>query len=206
MTLVAVAALLAGCQGNAEPADPPTSQDALTTTSDPEPTTQAPPPDDVDETSSPPDDVVETTDAGGPPTLPDEAKEDSEAGAEAFALHYIELINYTSRHPEVGLLEPLATDNCEACENHEASVAYSAEHKETIAQNLFEVSDSVSLHNPTDSVANIRVEVAQVGQDVVDQDGQVVDRLGDHLATMSFSLVWDGGWKVEDLRAELHQS
>ena len=72
--LVATVALLASCSGGDDPADPPTSQDALTTTSDVAPTTStgdtAPttaPPDDTGATWGPAGDVTAKAEGGGAP-------------------------------------------------------------------------------------------------------------------------------------------
>lgn len=200
------AVLLAGCQGDSEPADPPSSQDSLTTatptTSDAAPTTEAPA-DDVEQTTAP-SDTVETTEASGPPVMPEEAQEDSEAGAEVFALHYVDLINYTSKFPEVGLLEPLAADGCASCENHEAAVSYMVEHGEWMEQDGLEVKDSVSLHRPGDSEANVRVQVRQVPQEVFGKDGEVTDEIGEQEVVMDFELSWvDNSWTVLEIRVDL---
>src|SRR5690606_1136375 len=104
--------------------------------------------------------------------LPEEANEDSESGAEAFALHYVDMINYTSRHPEVGLLEPLAAEGCKSCANHEDSVEYMVEHGETMEEDGLEVLDSVSLHEPANSVATVRIRTLQVEQSVLGPDGE----------------------------------
>lgn len=198
----AAALVLAGCQGSSEPSPPPTSQDALTTT-DTAPTTAAPP-DDVEVTSSAPEeDAAETTGASGPPEMPDEAKEDSESGAEAFALHYVDLINYTSRHPEVGLLASVSSESCSSCSNRESSVSYSAEHGEQMKEDLFIVGDSVSLHDPSASTAMVRIDVEQVGQDVVNGDGDVVDTITKQHATLVFDLSWSNRWSVDEIRVDV---
>lgn len=111
--------------------------------------------------------------------------------------------NYTSRHPKVGLLEPLGADGCKSCANHEDSVEYSAAHEESLTTDLFAVSESVSLHNPTDSTATVRVAVDQIGQDVVGNGGDVVDTLPDREATMVFTLQWDDRWLVTEIQAQL---
>src|SRR5699024_9865753 len=194
--IVATAALLAGCQDTAEPADPPSDEemgtsDAAPTTADAAPETQAPP-DDVQQTSEAPEQAAPEPD--GPPEMPEVAREDSEAGAEAFALHYVDLINYTGKYPEIGILEPLSADSCESCTNHEDSVSYSAKHHETLRGNIFAISDSVALHDPTNSVADVRLQVTQLSQDVLDADGNVVDTIEEKDATMVLGLTWDQEW------------
>lgn len=204
LTLLAAGALLAGCGGSGDPAPPPTSDDALTTSS---PTSQAAPttdepPEDVIETSAPPDDVVETTQDSGPPELPEEAREDSEAGAEAFALHYIDLINYTSKYPEPGLLSAMTVESCDTCSNLEDTVVSSSEDGVVSRDDLFEVIHSVASHNPSDSEAIVRVQISQVAQDFVDPNGVVVDRVEDQDATAAFDMTWDDTWTIRDLRFE----
>lgn len=205
LTLLAAGALLAGCSGEAEPADPPTGEDALTSetapTTDAAPTTEAPP-DDVVETSSPPD-VVETTEAAGPPELPEEATEDSEAGAAAFAEHYIAVINYTSKHPEVGLLESLSKDTCDTCHNFESTVTESVATGEVSRNDIFEITDTVSLYRVADSEANVRVSTKQVEQDIFDPSGEVVDHLDEATGTLAFAMSFDETWIIDDLRIEV---
>ncbi|WP_109472952.1 DUF6318 family protein [Ornithinimicrobium cavernae] len=203
LALAALTGLLAGCQGSAAPADPPASQDALTTdteptTADAEPSTGGPP-DDVEDTSAPPE-----TEAEGPPELPEEAKEDSEAGAEAFALHYIEMINYTGRYPEVGLLEPFASETCKSCANHEDSVAYMVEHGETMEKDGLDVGTSVSLHQPADSEALVRVPITQVPQPVLGPEQEITDEIDKIDATMVFDLEWQQDhWIIREITIDM---
>lgn len=204
-TALVLAVLLVGCQGDPEPADPPTSQDALTTT-DAAPTTDAPPSDDVSETSAAPDDVAVTTDAGGPPTLPDEARENTEAGAEAFALHYLAVVNFTSRTPTPGLIEKLSAGGCLSCENRANSVRYSADNHEHTERDLFDVNDSVALYDPGRSTAVVRVDVQQIAQDVFSAEGDVVDTIDEQSATLVFDLAWDAGWSVTEIQVDLPSS
>lgn len=204
---LATALVLAGCQSETEPAPPPPSEDALTTTDAPAEDTApatSPPPDDVEETSAEPTtEAPETTEDSGPPEFPVEAQEDSESGAEAFALHYIDMINYTSRYPEVGLLGALSSDGCASCRNREDSVAYSSEHGERMERDLFAVIESVPLHSPADSSAIVRVGVQQIAQDVFDEDDSVVDTIDDREATLVFELAWSGEWLVDEVTVDV---
>ena len=200
LTLLAVAALLAGCGGGGEPAAPPTQEDALTTV-DPAPTTQEPVEDAV-ATSAPPDDVSVTTEAGGPPEMPELAREDSEAGAGAFAAHFIAVMNYTAQSPEVGVFPSLSSQSCEVCTRYEETVAYSAEHNEIATGDIVAIEDSVALYSPVDSTANVRVAVRQIEQDFVNSEGDVVDHVDETGVTMAFTLAYDDGWTVESLRIE----
>ena len=198
--LVCAAIARAGCAGDNAPASPPAPTEPLTTSS---PTTVDTDMATVTATAQPPADPVETTAAvDGPPEMPDEAREDSEAGAEAFALHYIDLINYTGMYPEVGLLEPLATDDCATCDNFEATVVYSAEAEETLAEPMFEVRNVVVLHAPSDGTAQARVEAVQVEQAIRGADGSEVDRLPGDEGVWILDLLWDESWYVSAMNVQ----
>lgn len=214
--LLVVALSLGACNGDPQPADVPTPADSLTTDTDtetePEPTSPASddvsttsepatssPPDDETTTTSPPDDEATTSQAAGIPELPDEATEDTEAGAEAFALHYIDLINATGIEPETGVLEPLGADGCESCTNYEEAIARSVEEGEVLREDIFEVGEAVSLHSPSDSTASVRVAIDQIEQDTYNADGEVVTNVPAESVTLVFSLTYQDGWLVEEV-------
>ncbi|USQ82153.1 DUF6318 family protein [Ornithinimicrobium faecis] len=204
LTLIAAGALLAGCSGEAEPADPPTGEDALTSetapTTDAAPTTEAPP-DDVVETSSPPD-VVETTEVAGPPELPDEATEDSEAGAAAFAEHYLNSLNYSTSTSTPGLLDNLADPDCQTCQNFQELV-------DSYTSNEHHSDGPVITFDPLEarSTGESMVILASVTQPVpatLDKDGTVVEEgLEPSSFEMAIRLHWvDDGWKILEIQAE----
>ncbi|WP_066636995.1 DUF6318 family protein [Serinicoccus hydrothermalis] len=114
-TVVAAVAglvLLAGCDSSTEPSAPPTSQDALTT-----PTEE--PSEDTAATSEPAETSEEATteepDADGAPEMPDEATEQTEAGAEAFAEHYISTLNWAYMTGETEAAQELSDPECQSC-------------------------------------------------------------------------------------------
>lgn len=131
---------LTGCAEPPRAAQPPAQQDALTqTTATPTPVrgdgaqaTSSAVPDEAAVTSaapSSPEESGEGASAGsqdpfpdGPPEMPQVAWEHTEEGAAAFAEYYMELINYTGLHPEVGILEPYGGDDCKSCANYENNV------------------------------------------------------------------------------------
>lgn len=51
------------------------------------------------------------------PTLPAEAKGTTEASAEAFVRHYIDVLNYAGRSGDTAALSALSADTCESCLN-----------------------------------------------------------------------------------------
>lgn len=183
-------ALLAGCGDPVEPSPPPTSEDALTTTSDAATETEAAPTTEAPQTEEP--------EAQGPPEMPEEATEQTEAGAEAFALHYIDLINYTGMHPETGLLEPLGADGCKSCANHEESVTYGVEEGDYLQSATFLADDADVL--VTDNAARVSVPIEQQAQSYLN-DGVAIDRkLEAAEATLVFRLAWDDGWQVSEIQ------
>lgn len=202
MRLLATAALasaglvLAGCTGDNAPAPPPTPDPAPTT----QPATTSP--DDTDittATSSPTSDAVETTEASGPPEMPDEATENTEAGAEAFALHYIDLINYTGIQPQPGLLEEHSSEECGACLNHEQSVVDALGSGEMLNRDIWRVEDVVTLHQPGLSTASSRIEITQMQQDVLDASGEPVDRVEEAHGVLVFDLSYDSRWQIQEI-------
>ncbi|WP_010146169.1 DUF6318 family protein [Serinicoccus profundi] len=104
-------ALLPACTEETEPSPMPTSEDSLTTateepedeaaTSEPEETTEGP--------------TTEEPDAEGPPEMPAEAEEQTEGGAEAFAEHYIAVLNWAYMTGETELAESLSDPECTSC-------------------------------------------------------------------------------------------
>ena len=200
--LLALAVLLAGCQSDPEPADPPTSQDALTTTSDDAPTTQALPPDDVEATLSAPDDMSATTEAGGPPTLPDEAKEQSEAGAAAFATFYLDTLNYSTMNSTDGLLEDLGGPDCKTCRAFEELVT-------KYADEGHHSDGPVVTFQPLEARASgsnmiIFADAVQPVPSTLDESGNVVQEGAEGSAfTMVIRMHWsEGQWMITEIQAE----
>ncbi|WP_130012190.1 DUF6318 family protein [Serinicoccus sediminis] len=111
IAVVAGLALLTACTQESEPSPMPTPEEALTTA------TQEP--DDVAVTSAPAETATEepTEDpaAEGPPEMPAEAREQTEEGAEAFAQHYIDVLNWAYRTGETGPAEELSGSECDSC-------------------------------------------------------------------------------------------
>ncbi|GAA4871906.1 DUF6318 family protein [Serinicoccus chungangensis] len=186
--------LLPACTESNEPSPMPTSEDALTTaTESPEE------PDDVAVTSEPDETAEETEEpaAEGPPEMPAEAEEQTEEGAVAFALHYIEVLNSAMTRPEVGLLEPLALDSCATCDNFEELIAYGAGENEYLARPMVDTGEPQSIF--TGETARVLLPAEQTAQPFL-RDGDPVDRA---LEQQELSLVvrvsWQDGWLVESI-------
>lgn len=193
---VASLALLPACTEETEPSPMPTSEDALTTateepedeavTSEPEETTEEP--------------TTEEPDAEGPPEMPAEAEEQTEEGAIAFATHYLELINYTGRYPEVGVLEPLAAESCESCRNHEESVSYSVENEEYLKEDTWELGDPETIF--TGDGARVAVPVQQPEQSYYKDGEALAETLPEDSATLVVRVIWQDEWLIETITVD----
>ncbi len=110
LTCVSVA-LLSACS-TPEPSPVPTPETSVGSTTDASEATA----------TSTLDDAVQTTSPGGAgedpgvPDLPAEAMADTEDGAEAFVKYYIELLNYTGKFPQAGVIEPYGNEDCLTCD------------------------------------------------------------------------------------------
>ncbi len=217
--LLVVGLSLSACNSEPEPADVPTPTDSLTTdtesetgpettspTSDEMSTTSEPatnsPPDDETTTTSPPDDEATTSQAAGIPELPDEATEDSEAGAEAFALHYIDLLNATGIEPQTGVLEPLAADSCDTCANYEGNIQHLQDN------NLRNSGTAVIVRAASATLvgegAVVFLEADQLAHDVIASDDTVA-RSYEEIQGATFQLDLgrgDGGWIVNKIAVQ----
>ncbi|WP_281964604.1 DUF6318 family protein [Serinicoccus marinus] len=176
--------LLAGCDSSTEPSAPPTSQDALTT-----PTEE--PSEDTEATSEPAETSEEATteepDAGGPPEMPDEATEQTEAGAEAFVSHYLDTYNRSFSSGDATLLEPFGTAECASCEGLIATIPTQGASSD----------EALSYQTPngllTPEGARVQVDVTQRATDEQDAaDGTIV-----------VTLVWsDSTWLINEIQIQ----
>ena len=71
--------------------------------------------------------------------MPAAAKENSEEGAEAFARWYVETLNYLYQHPQTGVLDKYAGDNCALCEQHQDIIRSSVRNQELVDGETFSV-------------------------------------------------------------------
>ncbi|WP_162801948.1 DUF6318 family protein [Ornithinimicrobium murale] len=153
------------------------------------------------ETSSAPD-VSETTEASGPPELPDEATEDSEAGAEAFAVHYVELMNYAAMAPDDELIGPLATDGCDTCAGFEGMMASYVNAKERAAGPLVDVGESRAREVGEETI--VFLESVEKKPATLSADGATATESGDSTPfTMVLTVTFDEGqWLVSEIQVQ----
>ncbi|MBM9462826.1 hypothetical protein JL108_05145 [Aeromicrobium sp. YIM 150415] len=66
----------------------------------------------------PPEESVSPSPEITAPAMPELAGDDSPAGAEAFARHYIEVLNYASSTGDTDLLRSLSSADCSGCQKY----------------------------------------------------------------------------------------
>ncbi|AXH95766.1 DUF6318 family protein [Ornithinimicrobium avium] len=163
-------AVLSGCSQTPEPSPPPSSEDALTTsTPDKSEATSEAPPTDAAETEEP--------EADGPPQMPEEATEQTEAGAEAFVEYYLNTLNAARASRDASELQRLATEECESCRNFEESATSGS-------------SDPLEYDVESATMSSL---LATVQVAVVD---------GSTSGTAYFTLEWDSAWRVSAVQAK----
>lgn len=189
----AVAALalgLAGCSNSGQPSPPPTPDQPTTTSSpaDTAPTTEAAPP-----TTESPSETASTD-------LPPEATEDSEAGAEAFARHYLDVLNALSQNPSTGELTKLSADACRTCANFEAAISGLQERGERTNGPVAEVKSATAVMIGQD--AHATVSITQLGPETLAADGSTATpSASPESVDLVFRLEWTGtAWIVNEIQ------
>lgn len=214
VALVASVAVVAACSGDTEPADPPIPTDALTTdtTSPPDSGTNT---DAVTQTAtssttepateSPSESATEspTSEAGGLPTMPEEAKEHTEAGAEAFVRHYIAAFNAVGLAPDSAPLEELSSNDCQTCANFADSIDWLADnnYRANGPSLAFRSAQAVGLGE----TVRVSATVDQLGGEIIDSSGDVIestDAQGELIMVFTLSRVNDNSWRVDEIAVE----
>ncbi|MGB7449498.1 MAG: DUF6318 family protein [Ornithinimicrobium sp.] len=116
---LAMGGVLAACDDGQRPQEPPQNQDSVGAADDSKATSVGD--DAASKATSAADSAGQTADPGVP-EMPPEATEDSEAGAAAFAEYYLDLYNHLGRYPQDGVLNELASNQCDTCRNYEDNV------------------------------------------------------------------------------------
>lgn len=197
--------LVSGCAGDTSPTPPPTPVDSLDgATASTEPadvmaqTSTNPPDDTAGETAGDTDEDGTTT--SGPPTLPPEAEEQTEAGADAFVRYYLEYFDYLRQNPDAGDLSQYAGPDCAACDAFESQIfsfTDNASHYEGSSLSITS-SRTFSLGRQFSS----EVVMREAPSKIIDDKGSLIRNTppSDGVAAL-FTLEWvDGGWRVEVLQ------
>lgn len=173
-------AVLAGCGQTTEPSPPPTSEDALTTTDESEVTSEAP-------TTEPA--VTEEPEADGPPEMPEEATEQTEAGAEAFVQYYVDAFNYAYVTNSTETVMSLAAETCKSCSGILGLIPDAAP-------------KDFRYLTITDSVSSVTADSAVVQADMEQADPAGGDS---STGTAVYELAWSDGWQVSEIKLQAEQ-
>ncbi|MDP9443285.1 MAG: DUF6318 family protein [Actinomycetota bacterium] len=115
LAAIALALALSGgvsaCSGDEPRAQPPTPTESTTPSS----AATAPSPTPSSSASPSPSKKPETPPPSPRPTKPRAARANSQAGAVAFGLYFIDVVNYTVGSGELKLMENLSLNKCQAC-------------------------------------------------------------------------------------------
>lgn len=194
---LAAALALAGCS-NAAPTEPANTSNAgtaapSTTTADtPTPTTS--PPASTSTTSTPT--TAPTTD----PNIPEAARQNSHAGAEAFTLYFFGVINRSFAETNPDLLTPLVLSTCKTCAGMTSAI------EEYRSKNFRYVGEYVSATNitwATDSagVTKVLASTDQKGAKVLNLQGRLVREVPPSRGNLSVQLRYDSGWRIAEIQA-----
>ena len=142
-------------------------------------------------------------DAAGLPPMPPVAKENSEEGAEAFARWYVETLNHLYQHPQTGILDKYAGDNCKRCHRFADVVAGFVEDGHRAESPPFSIKETKSSIRHGSKVEFI-LGVDQKPVPIVDGSGKGVDSMKDQ---SDLGLVFDLGpgepWLITDLLVQV---
>lgn len=179
--VVAGAVALGGCTGQSEP-DPSPSAGSASATSSASPSV----------TPSPSPSVT----ASGP-EIPPSAREQTEAGAEAFVRFYIAQSARAWVEADASQLAGLATANCATCSNlEETAVDLRADGQKYSAVPIKVISLSVFRRSKAEVVFD--AELREQNVSVVDSKGSVVESFPARTLTSAVAVVWkEGQWWVD---------
>jgi hypothetical protein len=179
----------AACSSDPQPAAPPTPTDSVSATSAAPPEDTAP--ETATETASPSTDAL--------PELPDEAKEQTEAGAEAFVEFYFATLNELAEDPHENVLTAWDAPDCDTCSVFSGTIDELASLDRRAAGPFVEV--EVTRTTVVDETAGADVLLSQLGPDIVDPQGTVVEEGADAREGMLLlQLSWrNGGWALSGI-------
>ena len=164
----ALCLLLAGCGGSAEPQPLPRPTASLS----PSP-------------------------SATPPVMPASAKNQSKAGAIAFARHYVELINFAQATGHLDELRAVEDSACQSCEKAEAYVADLYQSGGSIRGGAFKIKGISTVKNPATGGWLVELGV-EFGPQVVDHPTPQEDEhpKGGRLP-LNVQVAWrQGEWRV----------
>lgn len=179
--VLAGAVALGGCSGEEAP-DPSPSVSSGSSTASASPSASV--------TPSP-----TVTESG--PAIPAAAREQTEAGAEAFVRFFFDELNTAWTEPQAGLIESLSDPTCEFCTNTEATATRLVADRHRYSTKPVEVTAVDQFVGAPTGQQYVAVTLVQRRSDVVDADGAVVRTDVRKVLDRYVAVVWAGdGWRL----------
>lgn len=161
------------------------------------------PPPSVSSTSTSPS--VTTTPSPSPsatgtgPVIPEAARQQTDAGAEAFIRYYIEQSGLAWTRADPSLLDGLATSRCVTCSNLRDTAAELKSQRRRYTSMPIRV-DRVERLFGTRTRVVFELQLTQPAVSVVTADGDVVDRQDRWVLERAARVVWtEGRWQVDGI-------
>ncbi len=131
-------------------------------------------------------DPTDSATASPAPSMPAQAKEDSQEGATAFVAYWVDVFNHAARTGDVEQFDRLA-DDCDGCANYSSTMTESAEAGESPAGDLWSFRDAL-VKKATDGRWDVAARI-----DATEEEGDVTYTLGFVLELRA------GGFVVKEL-------
>ena len=179
--VVAGAVALGGCTGESDP-DPSPSAGSASATSSASP-------------SATPSPSASETASG--PEIPAAAREQTEAGAEAFVRFFFDQVNTAWTEPRAGLIKSFSDPKCEFCSKTEATAARLVSDRQRYSSNPVEVTAIDQFVGAPSGQEYLAVTLVQRRVDVLDADGSVVSTDQRKNLDRYVAVIWtDGEWRL----------
>lgn len=191
---LAVLAAAAGCSDDPQPSPPPEPVDSVGGS-----TSESPPPDDDVVTETATATASPTTEASGAPELPEEATEQTEAGAEAFVGYYFDALNYGTLTPDAEAVMGTGLATCQTCATFEqmlVSLAAEKTRSDGPALDLLQANAAI-----TGDEAEVATKFVQLNPAALGPNDEVVEepRPPQEVAFI-FTLQWKGRqWQIQEI-------
>ena len=182
--VVAGAVALGGCTGESEP-DPSPSTGSASATSSASP-------------SATPSPSASETASG--PEIPAAAREQTEAGAEAFVRFFFDQFNIAWTEPRAGLIESLSDPECQFCQKSEESTLGFVADGQRYASQPVEVRGIEPIVGAPSGQQYLAATFEQKASRIVDQSGTAVTSVKRQVGERYVVLAWSGGrWWMREM-------
>lgn len=193
LTAACLGGLLVGCGGG----NSASGKSSSTTRSHTPSTTSSAP----STTSSAPTSATASSNAtyAGAPSVPEEAKYKTDAGAIAFAKHYLETVNKVGQQPKLGVLEHLALESCKTCVRQRKTVDTLLAKRAHYTGPQMVLKSASRVADPAAIVIEVRLDQPAIS--AVDETGAVIRSVAAKgLGSLAVTVSWQSGWRVAEIQ------